>query len=199
MFSGITKKDLLLSFLGGLVLAFGIYNIHSLSGVTEGGILGLNLLLQHHFGISPAVSSPVLNIACYALGAKMLGKRFIPVSLLSVAGFSAVYALCERFPVVWPGLAELPAVAAVLGGIFVGVGCGLCVRAGGAPTGDDAVAMALSRRLKVKIERVYLISDLTVLGLSLTYIPLGRIVWSLVTVLISGRIIGLVQRYGAEK
>ena len=37
-------------------------------------------------------------------------------------------------------------------------------------------------------------TDLVVLGLSLTYIPLRRIGYSLLTVLISGQLIGLVQR-----
>ena len=33
----------MLSILGGGVLAFGLYNVHSLSGVTEGGALGLTI------------------------------------------------------------------------------------------------------------------------------------------------------------
>ena len=49
-------RNVLLSLLGSGVLAFGLYNVHSLSGVTEGGALGLTLLLQHWLGISPAWS-----------------------------------------------------------------------------------------------------------------------------------------------
>ena len=44
-------RKVLLSLSGSGVLAFGLYNIHSLSGVTEGGALGLTLLLQHWLGI----------------------------------------------------------------------------------------------------------------------------------------------------
>ena len=29
---------------GSAILAFGLYNVHALSGVTEGGILGLSLI-----------------------------------------------------------------------------------------------------------------------------------------------------------
>ena len=56
--------------------------------------------------------------------------------------------------------------------------------------------MGLSKRLRVPIERVYLISDLTVLGLSLSYLPLSRIACSLLTVMLSGKIIGIIQRWG---
>ena len=82
----------------------------------------------------------------------------------------------------------------VIGAVFVGGGVGICVRGGGAPTGDDALAMALSHRFGVKIQWVYLVSDLLVLGLSLSYIPLGRLWYSLLTVVLSGQIVGFMQR-----
>ena len=185
----------LLSVIGGGVLAFGLYNVHSLSGVTEGGALGLTLLLDHWLGISPAWTGLVINFACYAYGLRTLGKQFLLWSAIGGGSFSAFYAFFEQFPRLWPELAGHPLPAALVGAVFVGVGCGLCVRAGGAPTGDDALAMGLSRRLKLPIERVYLLTDLTVLGLSLTYLPLGRIACSLLTVTLSGKIIGMIQRW----
>lgn len=189
-------RNVLLSLLGSAVLAFGLYNVHSLSGVTEGGALGLTLLLQHWLGISPAWSALVINFCCYGYGLKTLGWNFLIWSSLSGGGFSLFYALFEQFPRLWPGLAGMPLLAALLGALFVGVGVGLCVRAGGAPTGDDALAMGLSTRFGVPIERIYLITDLTVLALSLTYLPLPRIACSVLTVTLSGKIIGLIQRYG---
>ena len=73
----------LLSVLGGGVLAFGLYNVHSLSGVTEGGALGLTLLLQHWLGISPAWSGLFINFGCYAFGFRALGKPFLFWSAIS--------------------------------------------------------------------------------------------------------------------
>lgn len=186
----------LLSILGGGVLAFGLYNVHSLSGVTEGGALGLTLLLHHWLGISPAWSGLLINFCCYAYGLRAMGKSFLIWSAVGGGSFSAFYAVFEQFPRLWPELADHPLLAAVLGAVFVGVGCGLCVRAGGAPTGDDALAMGLSKGLGLPIERVYLITDLTVLGLSLSYLPLSRIACSLLSVMLSGKIIGMIQRWG---
>ena len=188
-------RNVLLSILGGGVLAFGLYNVHSLSGVTEGGALGLTLLLQHWLGISPAWSGLFINFACYAYGLRTLGKSFLIWSAVGGGSFSAFYAVFEQFPRLWPELAGNPLLAAVLGAVFVGVGCGLCVRSGGAPTGDDALAMGLSKGLKLPIERVYLLTDLTVLGLSLSYLPLSRIACSLLSVMLSGKIIGIIQRW----
>lgn len=185
--------------LGSAILAFGMYNIHSVSGVTEGGILGLTLLGEHWLHISPAVSGFILNAICYIFGFKTLGKDFIGYSALAGGGFSVFYAIFELFPVLYPQIAQMPLVAALVGALFVGIGAGLCVRAGGAPCGDDALAMALSVRLKVRIQWIYLASDLLTLGLSLTYIPLSKIAYSLLTVVISGQIIGFVQRFHFSK
>ena len=189
-------RNVLLSLLGSAVLAFGLYNVHSLSGVTEGGALGLTLLLQHWRDISPAWSALVINFCCYGYGLRTLGWHFLIWSALSGGGFSLFYALFEQFPRLWPGLAGMPLLAAILGAVFVGVGVGLCVRAGGAPTGDDALAMGLSTRFSVPIERVYLLTDRAVRARSLSYLPLGRIACSVLTVTLSGKIIGIIQRYG---
>lgn len=182
------------AFLASGLQAFGMYNIHALSGVTEGGIFGLILLLDHWFGLSPAITSFLLNSSCYLLGWKTLGKSFIGYSLVAACGYSATYALCQQFPPLWPGIAEMPLLASVLGALFIGIGAGICVRVGGATSGDDALAMSLSQILHLPIERIYLASDLTVLALSLSYIPLGRIGYSLLTVILSGQIIGWIQK-----
>lgn len=174
--------------------AFGMYNVHALSGVTEGGIFGLTLLLDHWFGISLAITSAVFSGGCYLLGWRTLGKEFIGYSLISTAAYSLAYAVCEAFPPLWPGIADLPLLASVVGALFIGIGAGLCVRCGGATCGDDAMAMSLSHLTGVSIEKLYLISDLVVLALSLSYIPLGRIGYSLLTVVLSGQIIGFIQK-----
>ena len=199
MFRYFKWKPALLALLGSAILAFGLYHVHAFSGVTEGGQLGLCLLLQHWFSLSPAITALVVNIICYLIGFKTLGWKFVTYSAVSALGFSGTYWLCQQFPPLWPGLIELPLLAAVLGALFVGVGPGLCVRVGGAASGDDALAMSLSHISKIPIQWIYLVSDLTVLLLSLSYIPLRRIAYSLLTVILSGQIIGWIQKIPHRK
>lgn len=192
-------RNCLILLVGSIIQAIGIYNIHAVSSVTEGGVLGLTLLLRHWFDISPAVSSFVLNLICYGIGWKTLGKEFIGYSLISICIYSVSYGICEQFPPFWPEIVNYPLIAALLGALFIGIGAGLCVRAGGATAGDDALAMSFSHILNIPIERVYLASDLTVLLLSLSYIPFRRIIWSLLTVTLSGQIIGIIQKINVKE
>jgi uncharacterized membrane-anchored protein YitT (DUF2179 family) len=199
VFRSLTPKSVALSLLGSFILAFGLYHIHSFSGVTEGGQLGLSLLLQHWFQISPAITTAVVNAICYWIGWKMLGKSFIAHSAVATGGFSVIYWICQQFPPLWPELSAYPLVAALAGALFVGVGCGLCVRVGGAACGDDGLVMCISDRFHIKIEYVYFFFDFVILAASLSYIPLGRILYSLVTVMVSSKIIGIVQRFPFSK
>lgn len=194
MFRTLRPLYCLIAAAASAVLAFGLYNIHALANVTEGGVLGLILLLEHWLHISPALSGFVLNAACYVFGWRTLGRNFIFYSALSSAAFSIAYAVCEQFSPLWPQLYDMPLLAAILGAVFVGVGAGFCVSVGGATGGDDALAMAISHLTGWKLQWIYLVSDLLVLGLSATYIPLPRLAYSLLTVILSGQIVGFVQR-----
>ena len=190
----ISIRSCLIAFFSAGFLAFGMYHVHTVAEITEGGVLGAVLLIQHWFHISPAFSSLVLNGLCYLLGWRTFGKPFVAYSAAAAAGYSLFYFICEQFPPLFPQIARMPLLASIVGSIFVGVGSGLCVRVGGATSGDDALAMSLSRVTKIKIQWIYLASDLIVLLLSLSYIPLRRIAYSLLTVILSGQIIGLLQK-----
>ena len=198
------KKDISLrscavAFLSAGFLAFGMYHVHSVADIKEGGVLGAVFLIHHWLRISPALSILVLNALCYLFGWHTFGKSFVVYSIAAALGYSVLYFVCEQFQPIYPQIAEMPLLASVVGSIFVGIGSGLCVRVGGATSGDDALAMSLSKVTKVPIQWIYLVSDLVVLVLSLSYIPLSRIVYSLLTVILSGQIIGLLQKGSAAK
>lgn len=188
-------KNTLILLLFSAVLAFGLFNVHAQSNITEGGILGLSLLIEKTLSVSPAVSGAILNLLCYVAGGKRFGKIFLIYSGISAIGFSLFYAVFEWIGPVFYQIANHPLLAAVVGAMFIGVGCGVCVRVGGAPSGDDALAMTLSSVLKVRIKWVYLFFDVAVLSLSLIYIPFSKIIYSFLTVIISGQIVDFIQNY----
>ena len=190
---GLTLRGAGCILLGAAICTFGIHNIHQRTGITEGGVIGLMLLLEHWLGASPAVLTPVLDLSCYLLAFRYLGWRFIRTSVFSTFCVSMFYKVWELFPLMLPDLSAWPLLASVLGAGFVGLGVGLIVRQGGSSGGDDALALTIARVTRWRLSRAYLFTDLVVLGLSLTYLPAGRIVFSLITVTLSSWIIDRVQ------
>lgn len=184
--------------LGCAILTFGMHNIHQVVGITEGGVLGGILLLNHWFGIDASIASPVLDVVCYTVGLFVLGAGFLGWSAVSSVLLALFYALWESLPHMLPDLSAYPLVAAILGGVFVGVGAGLVVRCNASAGGDDALALSIHKVTGLKLARCYLFTDLSVLLLSLSYIPITKIVFSLVTVFISSPLIDFVVGLGAN-
>lgn len=156
-------------------------------------MLGLSLLIYHWLHISPGISGFIMDAVAMAAGAVILKSSFLLDSLIASACYSLWYLLFERFPPILPNLSAYPFIAAVLGGIFVGIGAGLIVRHGCASGADDSLALIFVKLTKKKISIFYVMSDFCILLLSLTYIPLDRILWSMMSVLISSGIIELLR------
>lgn len=194
-----TRKRIFFILLGTAIGSFGITNIHQRVDITEGGVLGLVLLLNHWTGLSPSILSPMLDLLCYTLAFRLLGWQFIKVSAVSTISLAAFFRLWESLPPLLPDLTPYPLLAALLGGLFVGVACGLILRQGGSSGGDDALALIISKLLHCRISRSYLATDLSVLLLSLSYIPLGRIAYSLITVTVSSFLIDYIHTYGKKE
>ncbi|MEG0912023.1 MAG: YitT family protein [Oscillospiraceae bacterium] len=189
-------KKFCILMLGASILSFGLYNVHAQSNITEGGVLGMTLFLKHWFNISPSYSGFVMDMLCYLLGFKYLGKSFAKYSLVASLTFAASYRVWELFPPLIPDMSEIPVLAAVVGALFVGIGVGLVVRIGGASGGDDALGLTISKKFGIPISRAYFFTDFVVLVLSISYIPISNILCSLITVTLSSFIIGKIHAVG---
>lgn len=176
--------------LGATILAFGSYNFNYQNNITEGEVLGLLLLIKNVFDISPSFSSLIIDLSLFALGTKFFGKKFLLYSVLSTITFSTTYNLWESIGFLIPSFENNMLMASVLAGI--GVGVGLVIRGGGASGGDDVIALVGNKFTPLKVNHIYLISDCIVLMLSLVYLDFKQILFSLIAVTISGKIISLI-------
>ena len=148
-----TAKRIAMILLGAAILSFGIHNIHQRTAITEGGVIGLVLLINHWLGVPASVASPLLDAASYALAFKFLGWDFLlsaGVASVSLAGF---YRIWECLPPMLPDLTPWPLAAALLGGVFVGVGVGLIVRQG-VPVGVIVTLVLFARQFSEPLEQI---------------------------------------------
>lgn len=191
----ITFKKIFIIMLGAAILSFGIHNIHQRVNITEGGVIGLMLLIEHWFNLSPALITPILDGLCYLVAFKILGWNFMKLSIISTSFISLLYKLWESMPYQFMDMSSSPVLAAIVGGLFVGIGVGLIVKQGGSSGGDDALALAISKKLKWSLAHSYMFTDFVVLFLSLSYIPITNIIVSLVTVTLSSNVIDWIKEY----
>lgn len=197
MYDRRSLKDISLILIGSTILAFGVYNFYYLNSITEGGVLGIILLLKNIFGFDVSIAGAILDIALLIMGFKMFGKKFFVYSVGASVGFSVLYDIFETVGPLVPQMGMFT--SAVLGGLSVGIGCGIMMRVGCASGGDDALAMIISKVTSLKLSTVYLITDGVVLLLSVSYIPAVQLVYSIVAVLISGKTIDFIYGLGRNR
>ena len=185
------KKNLLLIILGSCILAFGSFNFNYQNNVTEGGVLGLLLLIKNIFDISPSITALIIDLSLFALGSKFFGKQFLGLSIFASLSFSTWYKLWESIGFIVPNLTNNMLIASILAGMGVGIGIGIIVRAGAAAGGDDVIALIGEKLTPFKINHVYMITDFIVLILSLSYLSFKQIFFSLIAVTISGKVISI--------
>ena len=74
-------KHIILILLGSLILSFGIYNLNYQNNITEGGVLGLLLLLKNLFNIELSVANLIIDTALLIMAYKFFGKQFLIYSI----------------------------------------------------------------------------------------------------------------------
>lgn len=176
--------------LGTIILSFGFYNFYFLSHITEGGVLGFLLLLKNLFRIHPSMASIIIDFSLLLLGYKIFGKEFFLYSLFASCAFSVNYRIFEVVGPILP-LINNSLINAILGGVFVGIGCGIIVNVGCSSGGDDALALVIAQKTSLSITNVYILIDGIILLLSLTYLSADAIFYSMIASTLSGKIIDL--------
>ena len=190
-------KRIILILLGSLILSFGIYNLNYQNNITEGGVLGVLLLLKNLFDIEPSVANLIIDMSLLIIAYKFFGRQFLTHSIIATLSFSMFYKIFESIGPLIPVL-QSKFIVTILSGLFVGVGVGIIVSNGAAAGGDDALAMVISKVTSMTIGNVYMVGDITVLILSLTYLSVYDIFWSLIAVNISGRSIDFIYNFNNE-
>ncbi|WP_051507266.1 YitT family protein [Saccharibacillus sacchari] len=174
---------------GTFVMAFAFYHINFQNHLSEGGFVGLSLLGEYAFGLSPALTILILDIPFMLLFALKKGWRNMGPAVLAAGSFTAFYAGIEHFSTLNFDLHGQLWLAALLSGILTGIGGGLVLRSGGATGGDDCAAIWLHEKTGLKIGTVFILMDASVLLLSLLYLPLAETLYTVAAVCIGGKVI----------
>lgn len=126
--------------LGGIITAAGLQFFLLPNHLIDGGVTGMSILAAKLSGLPLGLFLVLLNIPFVLLGYKKFGKAF---AIYSTIGIGTLAALTLRH--FSQGFTDIPILAAVFGGVFVGVGVGLVVRYGGILDGTDTIAVLIDR------------------------------------------------------
>ncbi|OMF35821.1 hypothetical protein BK133_10240 [Paenibacillus sp. FSL H8-0548] len=127
--------------IGSMIVAISFNMFMVPNGIASGGVSGVSILVQRMAGITPALTQWAINIPLFIVGLWLLGKRF---GLKTALG-SVILPLFVLLTNGWPSPTDNPLLAAIYGGIGVGLGLGLVFRGGASTGGLDLAAQILHR------------------------------------------------------
>ncbi len=180
-------RNILMIFFGSTLFALGFDLFLEPSGISCGGVSGIAMLVVYTTQskwLTVGLLSAMINIPLFFFGYKQIGKYFFFGSmfgmLISSIGF-------DLFAKILPVVTMDPLVAAVFGGVTIGVGLGVVFLAGASTGGADIVARLLKLKLRnFPIGKLMLCMDLAIaVATGVVYRQFTNTLYSIVTLYLS--------------
>lgn len=153
-------KNYVIMIIGALMAALSIDLFLAPNKLAGGGVSGIAIVLHFFTGFPIGVISLLLNIPLFALGIRSEGKAFGIKSLYATVLLSVFIDLLSKLP----PLTNDVLLAAIFGGLIMGLGLGLVLVAGATTGGTDIVAKLVQRSYRhLPIGRTLLVVDVLVI------------------------------------
>lgn len=157
------------------------------NAIIDGGITGISIITSHLTGLPLGIFLFFFNLPFLFLGYKQIGKTFALSTLFGVAIMSiGTYFLHPVKP-----LTIDPLLAAVFGGVILGIGVGLVIRVGGSLDGTEIVAILLTKRLPFSVGEIVMCCNIFILGSAGFVFGWDHAMYSLIAYFIAYKVIDI--------
>lgn len=188
-------KKLVMIALGTAIYAFGFVQFNMANHLAEGGVAGLTLIIHNLFGIDPAYTTLLLNLPLFIIGAQILGRKSMVLSAYGTVTMSLFIWLWQRLSLTIDVQEDL-LIAALLAGLCAGLGSGIVFRFGGTTGGADIIARIIEKNLGFQLGQILLGIDIFVLLLSLTYIDIRHMMYTLIASFVFSQVLTIIENGG---
>jgi len=175
--------------IGAIIFAYGLETFLVPNQVIDGGVVGISLILDELIVPIPfSIFLVVLNIPFLFIGYKQIGKSF---AFQSLYGIILASIFTELFHHVEP-ITDDPLLAAIFGGIVLGVGVGTVLRNNGALDGTEILATLISSKTSFSVGQVVMIFNIFILGSAGFVFSIDSTFYSLIAYFIAFKVIDIV-------
>ena len=151
-------------FFGNALLAFGIAAFLIPHDILSDGTTGIGIFLNKVFpNFDTAWLILALNILLLFFGLAVLGKKFFLTTIAGSVLYPLMLAGFQRIPGIG-SLTSDPTLAAISGGLVIGIGMGLTMRAGSSTGGMDILALIFHRWFHIPVSAGIYILGFVVIG-----------------------------------
>ena len=156
--------------------------------IAPGGVTGISTVLAHYLPLGVGTLSFMINVPLFLLGWKNVGWRF------AIRSFIAMTLMSVFIDIVPPhDVSGNVMLAAIFGGVMLGVGLGLVVRAGATTGGTDMAAQMIHNVIGfASVAMVLLAIDAAVVGVAALTFGMEAGLWALITLFVATKAMDMV-------
>lgn len=183
---------------GNTVYTLGIVMFVLPSKLITGGTTGLALSAEHFLHIPVPVFVFLVNLCMFLLGAVVLGMQFALTTLVSSFYYPFILGVLQKFPAL-SRITEEPILATVFGGLMIGFGIGIVIRAGASTGGMDIPPLILKKKFGLPVSVMLYVFDVTILILQMLFSDKEQILYGILLVLIYTAVLDKVLLIGTSQ
>lgn len=178
-------KKYLMLFLGSILAAIALEIFLVPNQIIDGGIIGISIMASHVTGFPLGAFIVLLNIPFLYIGYKQIGQSFALATLFSVLSLAGWLNFFHPIPEVTHDVF----LAAVFGGIVLGIGVGLIIRYGGSLDGTEIVAIIFDKRTGFSVGEIVMFFNIFILSTAGFVFSWDKAMYSLVAYFIAFKVI----------
>ncbi|HEX4850265.1 MAG TPA: YitT family protein, partial [Puia sp.] len=168
--------DLLLIIVGVVIAGFSLEGFLVPNDFFDGGVTGISLLLHEFTGFSLSIIVLLANVPFIIMGIFTINKRFALKTFITIIllGICMVY-------IPYPVVTSDKLLVSIFGGVFLGVGVGLTMRAGCAIDGIEVLALYTWRRTSFTISEIIMALNIIIFSIAAFRFGIQTALYSMLT------------------
>jgi uncharacterized membrane-anchored protein YitT (DUF2179 family) len=174
-------------FIGSILAAVGLEVFLVPNQIIDGGVIGISIMASHLTGWPLGLFIFILNFPFIYLGYMQIGKNFAISTLFALTSLSIWVSVL--LPI--PGFTNDVFLAAIFGGIILGIGVGLIIRYGGSLDGTEIVAIILDKRTGFSVGEIIMFFNIFIIGSAGLVFSWDKAMYSLIAYFVAYKLIDI--------
>ena len=175
--------------IGSLMVAIGFNAFLLPNRLVSGGVNGLTIILHEVFNWSPSIVLYTINIILLAICWVLLGKEVFMKSVFGSLLVPLFISLLGNMPTA----TSEPILAAIFGGVCIGLGVGLVFLGNGSTGGTTLIAKIIQKYTNLKLGILVGICDGLVILSALFVFNVQQVLYALISLYLTSRVVDMVQ------